>query len=105
MSTFVHFIDVGQGNMVLIQASSGENFLFDCNVTNDNERRVSNYLAEHLPRNSSIVAFVCSHRDADHIRGIEKVHAKYPIRAIWDNDFPSTTTTSPEYPTSGLLKV
>lgn len=104
MSTFVHFIDVGQGNMVLIQASSGENFLFDCNVTNDNEPRRLNYLSNHLPYNSSIRAFICSHRDADHIRGIEKVHAKYPICSIWDSDFPGTTKDSSEYTTYMRLR-
>ena len=48
MSTFVHFVDVGQGNMVLIQASSGENFLFDCNVTLENETRVLVQSGEHV---------------------------------------------------------
>ena len=104
MSTFVHVIDVGQGNMVLIQTSSGENFLFDCNVTNDNEQTVLNYLSVHLPDDSFITAFICSHRDADHIRGIEKVHAKYPIRSIWDSDFPGTTTDSSECKTYMSLR-
>ncbi len=104
MSTFVHFIDVGQGNMVLIQASSGGNFLFDCNVTNDNELRVLNYLSDYIPDNSSIRAFICSHRDADHIRGIEKVHAAYPICSIWDSGFPGTTKDSSEYTTYMRLR-
>ena len=97
MSTFVHFLDVGQGNMVLIQAASGQNFLFDCNVTEANESEVFGYLSKRLARKSPIEAFICSHRDADHIRGIEKIHAKYPIRAIWDSGYPGTTTDSSKY--------
>lgn len=104
MSTFVHFIDVDQGNMVLIQASSGENFLFDCNVTDENENRVFNFLSQHLKQNSEIKAFICSHRDADHIRGIEKIHAKYPILSIWDSDYPGTSIDSSEYKTYMALR-
>ena len=34
--------------MVLIQASDGSNFVFDCNITADNETRVLNYVAKQL---------------------------------------------------------
>lgn len=97
MSTKVHFINVGQGNMVLIQSESGQNFLMDCNVTNDNEFRVLNYVGSNIGWRTPITAFICSHRDADHIRGIEKVNEIFPIREVWDSGFPGTTTNSPEY--------
>ena len=40
MPTIIHFIDVGQGNMVLIEVESRRSFVFDCNITADNEDRV-----------------------------------------------------------------
>ena len=97
MSTFIHFINVGQGNMSLIETSDGKKFIFDCNITNDNERTVLRYLANRIGRGSEIAAFICSHRDADHIRGIVKLHKNFPIQKIWDSGYPGTTTASPEY--------
>ena len=38
MATEVHFIDCGQGNMVLIDAADGKTFLCDCNVTGTGAR-------------------------------------------------------------------
>lgn len=97
MPTIIHFIDVGQGNMVLIQAASGSKFVFDCNITDDNEDRVLDYVADQIGEGKSLNAFICSHRDADHMRGIKKLHARFPIKSIWDSDYPGTTTDSSEY--------
>lgn len=97
MSTKVHFIDVGQGNMVLIQTESGRNYIFDCNITEDNDERVLNYMANQVGEGQSIKAFICSHRDADHMRGIKKLHSRFPIGEIWDSGYPGTTTDSSEY--------
>ena len=97
MSTIVHFIDVGQGNMVLIEASSSRKFVFDCNITDDNRERVLDYLAGQIGEGTSLHAFICSHRDADHMRGVKKLHARFPVRQVWDSDFPGTTTDSTEY--------
>lgn len=97
LSTIIHFIDVGQGNMVLIQAADGSNLIFDCNITGDNEARVLNYVAAQIGEGSSLHAFICSHRDADHMRGVKKLHARFPIKTVWDSDHVGTTTTSPEY--------
>ena len=97
MSTIVHFINVGQGNMSLIETSDGKNFIFDCNITNENEEAVLRYVARRIGRDTETAAFICSHRDADHIRGIVKLHKYFPIRKIWDSGYPGTTTDSPEY--------
>ena len=40
----LHFIDVGCGNMTLICFPNGTTYLYDCNITNDNEGRVVAYL-------------------------------------------------------------
>lgn len=97
MSTVLHFIDVGQGNMVLLEAKDGRYYLCDCNVTNDNEDAVLSYLAKAIGWGSPIAAFICTHRDADHMRGVKKVHEYFPIGAIWDSGHPGTTTNSSEY--------
>lgn len=97
MTTIVHIIDVGQGNMAVIQADNGNIFVFDCNITDQNERRVLNDVENRIGRGAGISAFICSHRDADHIRGIRKLHDIFPIEAIWDSGYPGTTTGSPEY--------
>ncbi|SOC31092.1 ComEC/Rec2 family competence protein [Thalassospira xiamenensis] len=97
MNTEIHFIDVGQGNMVLIRTTNAQNYLCDCNVTSQNEGRVLAYLSSVLGNNTPIHAFICTHRDADHMRGIKKVHARFPIGKIWDSGYPGTTTNSSEY--------
>lgn len=97
MATIVHFIDVGQGNMVLIEAASGTRLMFDCNITDDNEDRVLDYVAEQIGEGNSLHAFICSHRDADHIRGVKKLHARFPVGKVWDSNYPGTTTDSAEY--------
>lgn len=97
MSTVIHFIDVGQGNMVLIEATNGEFYLCDCNVTNDNEDDVLGYLGNVIGWGTTISAFICTHRDADHMRGIKKIHKYFPIASVWDSGHPGTTTDSSEY--------
>ena len=97
MSTVIHFIDVGQGNMTFIQLDNSQRVLYDCNVTNDNENRVLGYIANLIGWNSKIDIFVNSHRDADHMRGIKKVHNYFPIQKIWDSGVTGGTPNSPEY--------
>ena len=97
MNTIIHFIDVGQGNMVLIESSSGDKFICDCNVKGDNEDRVLSYLDGVIGVETPITAFICTHRDADHMRGVGKIHDYFPIESIWDSGYPGTTTDSSEY--------
>lgn len=97
MPTIVHFIDVGQGNMVLIEAANGRKFIFDCNVTDKNENRVLGYVSNQIGDGKRLHAFICSHRDADHMRGVKKLNARFPISKIWDSDYPGTTTDTSEY--------
>ncbi len=97
MGTIVHFIDVGQGNMSLIETSNGKNFVFDCNITDENEDDVLQYVAKQIGWYTDLDAFICSHRDADHIRGVAKLHQSFPIRKIWDSGYPGTSTDTPEY--------
>ena len=97
LPTVIHFIDVGQGNMTLLQLDNSKVMLYDCNVTNNNENKVLNYLGTVLGWDTPIDIFVNSHRDADHMRGIKKVHHYFPIQKIWDSGVTGNTTNSAEY--------
>ena len=83
-----HLLSVGEGLMTLIVFPNNQVMLFDCNVTSDNETEILEYLKTAIPtvRNSEtdydeqpIHAFVNSHRDDDHLRGLKKVNASLPI--------------------------
>ena len=97
MSTTVHFIDVGQGNMVLVQCADGTNFMVDCNITGDNQTRVLNYVANQIGQSGKIRGFICTHRDADHMRGVRALRSRFPIQEIWDSGYPGTSKDTDEY--------
>lgn len=88
----VHVLDVGQGNMVAIVLPDDFVLIYDCNITNDNEAEILAYLGRTLLKNN-IDLFVNSHRDADHMRGIKKLHAAFPISALWDSGVSANTDT------------
>ena len=96
MSTVVHIIDVGQGNMILLLLEDGTVVLYDCNVTDANASKVLEYLRKVLPK-PSIDIFVNSHRDADHMRGVQRVHTVFPLKKVWDSGVTGGTPDSPEY--------
>ena len=104
MSTIVHFIDVGQGNMALVECANGDKFMVDCNITEDNIDRVLRYVAAQIGWGCKLKAFICSHRDADHMRGVRNLHSRFPIQAIWDSGYPGTSTDSSEYGTYMALR-
>ena len=97
MPTVVHFIDVGQGNMSLIECADGSRFVVDCNITEANRDRVLSYVARQIGWNTALTAFICTHRDADHMRGVSTLHGRFPIGRIWDSGYPGTSTDTPEY--------
>ena len=97
MATIIHFIDVGQGNMVLVQCADGTHFMVDCNITEDNKNRVLNYVANQIGQRGRLGVFICTHRDADHMRGVRTLHGRFPIGTIWDSGYQGTTIDSPEY--------
>ena len=92
MTTF-HFLNVGQGNMAIGIFPDGKILAYDCNITNENEDAVFDYLRNIMPK-SNIDVFVNSHRDADHMRGIKKLHAQYPIISLFDSGVSGNTDTT-----------
>jgi len=90
----IHFMNVGQGNMVLIQIPNSKTIIYDCNITQEIENDVLNYLEGKI---TGIDIFINSHRDSDHMRGIEKLENRFGITEIWDGGVSGTTTDSSEY--------
>lgn len=66
----VTFLDVGQGDCILLRTASGENYLFDCGSSSRSsvgKYLLIPYLKYHGIRN--IDAVFLSHPDADHVNG------------------------------------
>lgn len=67
----VTFLDVGQGDCVLVQTASGENYLFDCGSSS--RSGIGEYvLIPYLKYNGihTLDAVFVSHPDTDHVSGI-----------------------------------
>src|SRR5579871_4025336 len=97
MATTVHFINVDQGNMTLLQLDNGKVVMYDCNITGDNEDAVLRYVAKQIGWGTAIDIFICSHRDSDHMRGVTKLHKYFPIQHVWDTGVTGTTPDCDEY--------
>ncbi len=84
----VHFVDVGQGDGVLIQSPSGQNVVYD-----GGERATT--MLEYLRRVgvSQIDLVIASHNHADHIGGLAEVVRQFRPRFYMDNGIPATTLT------------
>lgn len=72
----VHFIDVGQGDSILIQSPSGKNMLVD-GGTKGNGTKVVNFLKSKGVSKLDVV--VATHPDADHIGGLISVLNNFKV--------------------------
>ena len=93
----IHILDVGCGSMALVLNPDGTRHVIDCNITEENKSVILAYTGRIFGRGNSIDAFINTHRDADHMRGIEYLHGQHKIKEIWDTGVPGTTIDSPEY--------
>lgn len=84
----VHFLDVGQGDAVLIQSPSGQNVLYDGGESAMDTRERLQQLGVR-----SVDLVVASHNHADHIGGLIDVIRYYRPRYFLDNGIPATTLT------------
>ena len=101
-----HMLDVGEGLMILIIFPNDQVMLFDCNVTDDNESTILDYLSANIPfkinpatgnAEQFIDVFVNSHRDEDHYRGLKKNQC-----TISDTIYLGFRTNRCDYQKSGL---
>ena len=84
----IHFIDVGQGDAVLIRSPGGQNVLYDGGRSSG---PVLRYLDAQGVRHLDLV--IASHADADHIGGLVDVVARYRPGYVMDNGLSHTTAT------------
>jgi competence protein ComEC len=82
----IHFIDVGQGEAVLIRAPSGQNVLYDGGDMGTSALEYLKYLGIE---NLNLV--IASHNHADHMGGLPPVIRHYQPQYVIDNDVPATT--------------
>ena len=82
MSATIEFFPVDNGDMTLIRFESGRMLLIDCNIRgaaddpDDDTPDVATYLRDRLDRDGEdrpfVDAFLLSHPDEDHCRGLKK---------------------------------
>jgi competence protein ComEC len=89
----VHFIDVGQGDSILVR--NGDRYMLVDGGTIDAGPTVSAYLKSHGI--STIDVLVSTHPHADHIGGFLTILNEFPVKAVDDIGRPHTTQTYEEY--------
>ena len=83
----VHFIDVGQGDSILIDLGSTE-VLID---GGDNSANIVPYLQQYVDGNLEVM--VATHPHADHIGGLIDVFSAFQVDQIWYNGEASSSAT------------
>lgn len=80
----VHFIDVGQGDSILIELPDDKLMLVDSGP-NSGETKLLKYLSEFFKtrNNLNIDYFVATHQDEDHIGGADKIFDNYNVLAFY----------------------
>lgn len=86
----VHFIDVGQGDAILVQAPSGATMLVDGGPRTAGQKIVS-YLKQAGV--SSIDIVVATHPHEDHLGGLLDVLNNFTVKRVFDPGYPHTTLT------------
>ncbi|SDM70758.1 ComEC/Rec2 family competence protein [Sediminibacillus halophilus] len=86
----VHFIDVGQGDSILIEAPNGRKMLVDGGPPSAAEK-VSEYLRKRGIKKLDLV--VATHPDIDHIGGLVNVLKEFDVKHLIDSGKLYTTST------------
>jgi len=86
----VHFLDVGQGDSILIQSHDGKNILVDGGTKASGDKVVS-FLKEKGVKKLDYV--VATHPDADHIGGLIAVVNAFPVTNFVNSGKEHTTQT------------
>lgn len=90
----VHFIDVGQGDAILLQTPNGSNILVDTGP-----KKSAAQLLAYLKKIkvNYIDLLVITHPDFDHIGGIPSLLERIPVKKILDSGKAHTTLTFIQY--------
>ena len=87
----VHFIDVGQGDSILIDLGS-EEVLID---GGEKSPGVVDYISQYI--DGPLEVMVATHPHADHIGGLIKVLKDFQVEEIWLNGYTSTSKTYQDF--------
>ena len=93
-TTTVYFIDVGQGDAILIQTPDSKNILIDAGEDSASST-VVNFLTEKSV--TTIDVFVADHPDADNIGGADEVIEGFEVLSIYHPGFEKTTTAYQDF--------
>ncbi|MFC1937791.1 ComEC/Rec2 family competence protein [Chloroflexota bacterium] len=87
----IHFIDVGQGDSILIDFGQTEILIDGGNRSPE----VANYINPYI--DGALEAMVATHPHADHIGGLIDVLVKYDVNDIWLNGDTATSKTYTDF--------
>lgn len=87
----VHFIDVGQGDSILIDLGESE-VLIDAG---EESPGVVSYLRDHVQ--GALEVMVATHPHADHIGGLSDVLSAFEVEQVWHNGEASDSRTYSEF--------
>lgn len=90
----VHFIDVGQGDSMLIQTPSNKNILIDAGPP-ESGKKVVHYLKTHQIKKIDLL--IATHPDIDHIGGLPQVMKSIKVSEILDSGKVHSTKTYARY--------
>ncbi len=76
----VHFIDIGQGDAILVRTVNGKNMLIDSGSSKESARLLD-YLQGEGIRSLDVV--IATHPDEDHIGAMATVLQKYPVGTFY----------------------
>lgn len=101
-----YILNIGEGLMILLIFPDNKVMLFDCNVIEDDSDRVIRLLNKLIPdrinpltnkKEKYIDVFVNSHRDIDHLRGLDTINKNFYIDEVWDSGQSGEADESDEY--------
>lgn len=75
----VYFLDVGQGDSILIRTPAGDDILIDGGPDNAVVRKLGEYLPVY---NRDIELMILTHPHADHVAGLNEVLARYEVDKV-----------------------
>jgi competence protein ComEC len=91
----VSFLDVGQGDAILIRTPDGQDILIDGGPSSQS---ISLELSEKLPFwDRTIDLLVCTHAHADHVTGLVEVLQRYRVKQVLEPGIPFETPVYQEW--------
>jgi competence protein ComEC len=91
----VSFLDVGQGDAILIQTPHGQDILID---GGPDPQKINLELGEKLPFwDRTIDLVVCTQPQADHVTGLVEVLQRYKVKQVLDPSIPYETSIYQEW--------